>query len=127
MTERDDQWLPALARWRRGAHLRGVPAQGAIYGVPKRPTASCPTSGGGHQCGTEGHRYAVLNERAAAHDVQIATFNTYMVTDQDALFTVRPGGFFWCPEWNWWEASGNPKPEAFLTSSWRMFRLSKTV
>jgi peptide/nickel transport system substrate-binding protein len=55
---------------------------------------------------------AVLNERAADHRIQIGVFETYIgATDKDGLFTSRPGGFRWCPEWNWWEASGDPKPE----------------
>ena len=59
---------------------------------------------------------ALLNERGAAHDIQIYVWITNTPTNDIGRETRRPSLLQWCPEWNWWEGKQEegkvvPKPD----------------
>jgi hypothetical protein len=53
---------------------------------------------------------ALLAQRGADHEIQIYAWTTFTPTDANGTETCRPNQYQWCPEWNWFEASGTPKP-----------------
>ena len=88
-------------------------AQGALYGLPKASELfAAQLQAVGLNVEPRATDDTVMQERGAAGELQITAWETYIgATDRDALFTNRPSWLTWCPEWNWWEASGEPKPE----------------
>lgn len=112
MTERDANGFRLSPDGQEFKILMEYPAQAALYGLPKATELfAAHLQAVGINAEPRATENSVLNERGAANQVQIGVWETYLgATDRDALFTLRPAGWRWCPAWNWTEATGEPRP-----------------